>query len=67
MSDDKKFIFIQTPDDMDADEADEMLMYLYKVSQQMGSRYSFVLCSANYKAMEADEIREMIDYLMAKV
>jgi hypothetical protein len=60
---DKKFIFIQTPDDMDREEAEELLFDLKVVGQLLEPRYTFVLCPIGYKAMEEDEIRRLLAYL----
>lgn len=61
----RKFIFIQTPDDMDQTEVDEILRHLNAVGKQMEpTSYVFVMCDPGYKAMDADEIDAVLNHLL---
>lgn len=62
---DRKFIFIQTPDDMDGEEQDEIVRHLNGIGKQMEpTSYIFVMCNPGYKAMDADEINKVLNHLL---
>ena len=46
---DREFIFIQTPDDMDQSEQEEIITYLNFVAGKKDPRSTFVLVPIGYK------------------
>ena len=65
MENGNEIIFIQTPDDMELGEQDEILRYLNIVGKQMDPHpYQFVLAPIGYKAMDGDEINELLNHLL---
>lgn len=61
----RKVVFIQVPDDVDGDEVDAFLEALMPLGEQLG--FSFVIVPIGWKAMEPEEIREMLKYLVGVV
>ncbi len=60
---DKKFIFIQVPDDTTPVEGRSLMEGL----RSLKLPYNFVVVPVSYKAMSADEVRHLLDGLLAAV
>ncbi len=60
---DNKVIFIQVPDDTTVEQHEGILHALKKAELP----YTFVIVPASYHAMEADEVRHLLDGLLSKL